>query len=98
MQGTYSHLEWRHPETNCGEGQGRKFRSALSVARRDTRRSSVGRSTRSCVKQPCGLVRVVRVESTCPPTEGKTPGDLRPGERMGAPPTGRQGARGYRVV
>ena len=39
----------------------------------------------------------LRVEAMCPPTEGKAPGDLRPGERMGALPMGRQGARGYRV-
>ena len=28
----------------------------------------------------------LRVEATCPPTEGNTPGDLKPGERVGAPP------------
>ena len=39
----------------------------------------------------------LRVEATCPPTEGNTPGDLTPGERVGAPPMGQQGALGYRV-
>ena len=39
----------------------------------------------------------LRVEVTCPPTEGNTPGDLKPGERVGAPPMGQQGALGYRV-
>ena len=28
----------------------------------------------------------LRIEATCPPTEGNTPGDLKPGERVGAPP------------
>ena len=39
----------------------------------------------------------LRVEATCPPTQGNTPGDLKPGERLGAPPMGQQGALGYRV-
>ena len=44
-----------------------------------------------------GRVFGLRVEAMCPPTEGKTSGDLRPGERMGGPAMGQEGAQGYRV-
>ena len=40
----------------------------------------------------------LRVQAMCPAAEGNTPWDLKPGERMGAPPMGQQGSRGYGVV
>ena len=59
-QGKASQLERRPLETKRQEGQSPRFRTALSVARYVSHQISVGKSTRSCVKQPCGLVRPAR--------------------------------------